>query len=122
MHESEPFSYAQDCPERSLSCRDEDEDGEEDDEEYEDEEDEEEAEGDEGAAAADQDLEGADEASLGGDDFDDDDEEYTDLSKGSFFCAEVKANGLPIGPGVPTEVSSLRLLVLLSVSDPGPAV
>ena len=50
-------------------------------------------------------MEGADEASLGGDDFDDDDEEYTDLSKGTFFCAEVKANGLPIGPGVPTEVS-----------------
>lgn len=98
------------CPAMSrkvkIPCRDEaDEEEEDDDEEYEDEEEDEEAEGGEEAAAADPDSEGADETSLGGDDFDDDDEEYNDLSKGTFFCAEVQANGLPIGPGVPTEVS-----------------
>ena len=88
-----------------ATCREDDE--LEDDEEYEDEEEEEEAEeGDAGAkAAAGDDAEaGEEDASLGGDDLDDD-EDYTDLSKGTFFCEDVKANGLPVGPGVPTEVS-----------------
>ena len=93
------------------SCR---EDDEEDDEEYEDEEEEEE--GDEGesgtkSAAGDEDA-GEEEASLGGDDLDDD-EDYTDLSKGTFFCENVKANGLPVGPGVPTEV---RLFCVIPAS------
>ena len=89
---------------RCASCREDDE--LEDDEEYEDEEEEEAEEGDSKAAAGDDAQAGEEDASLGGDDLDDD-EDYTDLSKGTFFCEDVKANGLPVGPGVPTEVRAI---------------
>ena len=98
----------------------EEEEEEEDDEEYEDEEEGEEEEG--GAAgdasgAADGGGAAADAAGSGRDPDDidaDDDEDYTDLSKGTFFCAQVKAYGLPVGPGVPSEVCThLRWLHLL---------
>ena len=88
------------------------EEGEEDDdEEYEDEEEEEE-EGEEGPATpveaevVDGEVDSA-AGSRDAEDIDaDDDEDYSDLSKGTFFCAEVKASGLPVGPGVPTEVQA----------------
>lgn len=88
-------------------CRvDEDE---EDDEEYEDgDEEDEEEEGEEAEAAAKEEGEG--EEAAAGEEADDDNEDYTDLSKGTFFCADVKANGLPVGPGVPTEVRPFCLI------------
>lgn len=88
----------------SCNCREEEE--EEDDEEYEDgdeEEGEDDEEGEEPAADKAEAAEGVDEAAAG-EEGDDDNDDYTDLSKGTFFCADVKANGLPVGPGVPTEV------------------
>ena len=69
------------------------------DEEYET--DEEEEEGEEGA------VEGAGAAAAAkpaADDFDDDDDDMPDLASGQFFCEEIRAIGLPEGPGVPTEV------------------
>ena len=70
------------------------------DEEYET--DEEEEEGEEGAA---EDGGGAAAAKpAAADDFDDDDDDMPDLASGQFFCEEIRAIGLPVGPGVPTEV------------------
>ena len=39
------------------------------------------------------------------DDLDDDD--MPDISSGQFFCEQVRAVGLPVGPGVPTEARPL---------------
>ena len=76
------------------------------DEEYET--DEEEEEGEEGAA------EGGGAAAApkpaASDDYDDDDDDdMPDLASGQFFCEEIRAIGLPEGPGVPTEVRSHSL-------------
>lgn len=34
---------------------------------------------------------------------DSDDDDMPDISSGQFFCEQVRAVGLPVGPGVPTE-------------------
>ncbi|BDA41547.1 Protein TOC75, chloroplastic [Coccomyxa sp. Obi] len=81
------------------------EEEEDDDEEYEDGDEEEGEDDEEGEEAADEKGETAEgvDGAAAGEEGDDDNEDYTDLSKGTFFCADVKANGLPVGPGVPTE-------------------
>lgn len=92
-------------------CRVEDEDADEEgeeEEEYEEDEEGEEGEEEDGVEAAGGEkgaVEEGEDLAVEEDDLDDDDEDYTDLRTGSFFCTEVKAKGLPVGPGVPSEVS-----------------
>ena len=47
---------------------------------------------------------------------DDDDEEYTN-PEGGFQCHAVVADGLPKGPGIPTEVSNPQPCLQLDRSD-----